>query len=894
MAIEGDSTRVASVDYTVGFYRIARVTRPPFAFEWNSALAPDGNTSVRMVARDAFGKTVASQESAVWLQNYGNHATESTGTLDRMLAGAAPLRLEAFDAGAFPAYWQVFIDGEQAALRFTDQAGRNDNAIEQSLDTTRYPNGRSEFHLMVHSNNFGRRVEGDGNKNFRAMMTRTVEIGNGRIYMEPVANYLHVYLTPGGDEIELGCSRLLTDGSREPCRAPQYLSANPRVARVSFDGWVAPVSNGFTTVTLTEQNRRTTVFVWVRDRHEIPHFQGDGRMGHDYDPDASRFLIAPFGLEPAMLRANRTLAEEVRKAGVNTLFRGIYQNVNSLNETLDQWRNSHDRAVQADYDFARDNGYGILAAGDDICRRIGVEAYRTLNWRFGREAVQHATRKFLENKVAVGVDVIDEASALWGTHPSPAGRIGERDSFVSIDCRESVCRVDWPTILLRDFHDVPSEGSPFALVGDSRLETPAGTVYRIQRLTAAGFEFTPARPITARFTVQTSPNLEYLWFARPDTCEGSPCRPPVPNQALARIREWIKEAVPLPLSWPALGISLPHVQNNWMGAGSISDYASHFWDTNQQRVTYSWGKGVRETVNSMLTAYFDRQPFMQLERPQLMLVSGAGPAYLKRSAAGSAAFDPPTDELLFAGNRPDAVAAGMMAAAAVGSAGVRIYQFETPEAFRARRDAGPGSAYQTGIHPEVSEVANWRAMAYTASVLRGPAAPFLLGRAISSPAYGRNIVTAARETSRGRMLLIVNGWDAPRRLRVDFRGFHLGYGYARYRVSHTGVATSAGKPSDGETIDLEGGETVMYLFPAADDIGFLEQAEVAAEPEEGVRTLVRYGYLYEDAVEAFGEAVECGERCRIDVDRTVGEVFVQVVRVDADGRIVEAGTPKRL
>jgi len=893
LAVRGDAARVATVDYYLGNYRIARVSRPPFEFEWNSALAADGNSALRMAARDPLGRVVAEDEAPVWLQNYGNHAAENSGALDGVLKGTVPLSFEAFDGEAFPAYWQLFIDGEQAALRFTDQAGRHDNSLSQFLDTTRYPNGRHEIHLMVHSNNFGRRMEGDGNRNFRAMLTRTVTIDNGRTYMEPVANYLHVYLSPGGSEVDLGCMRLMTDGSREPCRAPQYASANPRVARVSADGWVAPVASGFTTITVTEDNRRSTAYVWVRDRHEIPHFLGDGRMGLDYEADSSRFLVAPIGLEPSMLRADRRLAEEVRRAGVNTLFRGIYQNVNSLNESLDQWRGGYDRAIQPDFDFARDNGYWILGAGDDICRRIGVEAYRTLNWRFGRDAVQHAVRKFVENKVAVGIEMVDEGSALWGAHPAPAGRVGERNSFQSIDCRETVCRVDWPTILLRDFHDVPSEGSPFALTGDPRLETPAGTVYRIQRLTAAGFEFTPARPVTGTFNAQTAPNLEYLWFARPDACDGAPCRPPVPNQALARIREWIKEAVSLPLSWPALGISLPHVQNNWMGTGSISDYASHFWDTNQQRVTYTWGKGIRETVNSMLTAYFDRQPFMQLDRPQLMLISGAGAAYRKGSPAGSALFDPPSDELLYAGNRPEAVAAGMMAAAAVGNAGVRIYQFETPVAHGLRRNSGPGPAFQTGIHPEVSEVANWRAMAYAAAVLRGPAARFLLGRAISSPAYGRNIVTAAREAPEGRLLMIVNGWDGPRRLRVDFRGYHLGYGYVRYRVGAAGLATDAGPPADGETVDLEAGETALYLFPAADDIVFAEQVEVAAGGGEGSRSLVRYGYLYEDALDG-ARFFECEDTCRVTVDRSLGDVFLQTVQLDTAGRIVEAGAVRTL
>src|SRR5439155_12205430 len=134
------------------------------------------------------------------------------------------------------------------------------------------------------------------------------------------------------------------------------------------------------------------------------------------------------------------------------------------------------------------------------------------------------------------------------------------------------------------------------------------------------------------------------------------------------------------------------------------------------------------------------------------------------------------------GSVPKAVTAGMMAAAAAGTAGVRLYQFETPADYEGQRSQGPGGGgIQTGADPRHAEVNNWRAMGYAASILTRTLQPYILGKRISSPAQGRNIVTAARQGPDAKMLMIVNSWDAARRIRVDFRPYDAGFGFTRYR-----------------------------------------------------------------------------------------------------------------
>jgi len=858
-----------AVDYSLGNQRLGRTASAPFSLRWNSASQPDGTSRVRMQAYDFMGRLLASDEVAVVLRNFAN-AASVTGLSDTRMSGTVPLTLNATDSRYFPAYWMMFIDGEQTALRFTDQAGVRTNRVTESLDTTKFPNGRSEFHFMFHSNTFGQ--PSVQNYSFRGMVTRTVEFDNGRVVMEIAPDYQHIYLRPG-ETVSVGCWRQYTNLDRDRCPGPRYTVADPAVASIAADGSLTARAAGFTTVTVSDGAKSAQAYVWVAATGAVPNF--------------GAFLVAPFALEPQHLRDASMLAE-ARRAGVNTVGRGIYLNPLSLETPIEKFRADFDGVVMPDVEFARANGFRLLGSGDDICRRIGVEAWRTLNWRHGQQAVQYAIQRLASTGIVAGIEMVDEASALWGLHPVPAGRIGEPRSFVSISCLREICRVNWPDILNNEFHDPVSNGTAFALTGVPALETPPGTVYRIQNLRADGFDFAPGRRsgiIGQTFTAANSPALTYHWFAKADTCGGVPCNPPVPNDALQRISSWARSAASIPLSWPALGISLPFVQRNWMGKGSLSDYASHFWDSNQQRVTYIHGKGVRENVNSMLSAFYGRQPLMQLDRPQMLLQGINGPAYIKRTAAGVVGYTPPTDEFLHPGNQPRAIAAGIYAAAAAGAAGVRLYQFETPANTKARA-GGVGAGHQTGAGPSNGEVANWRAMSYAANVLTKVLQPYLLGSAITSPGLGRNIVTGARSSPAGRMLSVTNAWDGARTLRFDLRPYALGGEYAVYRVSETGIQTAAGTRLD-EEVNLGPGETAVYVFPSTGTAG-LETVEFApAGLASGSKAALRYGYVYGDHAELFGGAVDCTLPCPVKIDRRIGDVYYQLTVVNSAGNIIQ-------
>jgi hypothetical protein len=62
------------------------------------------------------------------------------------------------------------------------------------------------------------------------------------------------------------------------------------------------------------------------------------------------------------------------------------------------------------------------------------------------------------------------------------------------------------------------------------------------------------------------------------------------------------------------------------------------------------------------------------------------------------------------------------------------------------------------------------------------------------------------------MLMVVNANDWERTLFVDFTPYASGSNISRYLIDYNGTQTSALSTSSGESIDLKGGETAVYLF----------------------------------------------------------------------------------
>lgn len=202
-----------------------------------------------------------------------------------------------------------------------------------------------------------------------------------------------------------------------------------------------------------------------------------------------------------------------------------------------------------------------------------------------------------------------------------------------------------------------------------------------------------------------------------------------------------------------------------------------------------------------------------LDRPQLLLSSISGPFYTKETL-GASTYTPPEDGLYLPGVNDGTVTSLIMTAAALGAAGVRLYQFDTAQNQAGRKSAPLGSVFQSGASPEGDPIAQeiWQAMSSATVALTGVLQPYVLGAALSSPAMGRNVVTAARTSAGGTLLMVINDNDWDRTLFVDLTPYSNGSPITRYLINYDGTQSSVLAATSGELIHLNGGETVAYLF----------------------------------------------------------------------------------
>src|SRR5262249_17296586 len=158
--------------------------------------------------------------------------------------------------------------------------------------------------------------------------------------------------------------------------------------------------------------KSTTIAVWVLQNTNIPHFTGNGQIVNRYIPQESLFVVAPFVLQPSDLQSDPSLVTETRKAAVNTLYSGFYPNLvrNSLTTTWNDWLTYYTSEFLSRFQWAAQNGFHMLTMGDDGFRNIGTDAWPTLNWPFGRQAIQYAVSSLARTGAAISIEGIDEAS----------------------------------------------------------------------------------------------------------------------------------------------------------------------------------------------------------------------------------------------------------------------------------------------------------------------------------------------------------------------------------------------------------------------------------------------------------------------------------------------------
>jgi hypothetical protein len=269
------------------------------------------------------------------------------------------------------------------------------------------------------------------------------------------------------------------------------------------------------------------------------------------------------------------------------------------------------------------------------------------------------------------------------------------------------------------------------------------------------------------------------------------------------------------ITWPQVGIATNADWSNWDGPNGAADYVTHYWDSLVNGHTYNWSTGIQERNFYMRKFFSDHQPYIMLDRPQLMLKGVEGAYYVKQSG-NDPYYNPLTDSIIQPGDIGPATSSGIMTAAALGAAGVRLYTWEDPNGTSKRAAYANGTWLQTGVNPITQEheiTANWNAISSAGNAIK-ILTPYLLAEPLNSPAYGRNIVSAVRQGTGGRMLLIVNDDDFKRTMPVDFTPFAYNGGAITKYLVGADLLTSKMLSSSAlaDTVTLDGGESVAYVF----------------------------------------------------------------------------------
>ena len=282
----------------------------------------------------------------------------------------------------------------------------------------------------------------------------------------------------------------------------------------------------------------------------------------------------------------------------------------------------------------------------------------------------------------------------------------------------------------------------------------------------------------------------------------------------------------VPISWPLGGETPPADYLSWMGPNSVSDYASHYWISYNERPAYAWSLGVQEGSYWMTQEFYSRQQYLMLDRPQLLEISMAGPTYIKETA-GAAYYSPPLDQLQYPATLGPAAVSEMMTAAALGVAGERLYVFEHPSQEASRASTPVGSAMSTGSNPVSSDRVmsdTWAGIENGARALTQVLTPFLFQLESDSPGFGANIVTTVRRGEAGNLLLIVNNNDWARELTVDLTSYGSISNAYRYVVGAYGTQLTKLHGEAEDDISLGPGQSVAYLFPSDEGLEAIDNA----------------------------------------------------------------------
>jgi hypothetical protein len=182
-------------------------------------------------------------------------------------------------------------------------------------------------------------------------------------------------------------------------------------------------------------------------------------------------------------------------------------------------------------------------------------------------------------------------------------------------------------------------------------------------------------------------------------------------------------------------------------------------------------------------------------------------------------YHPGISQLLSAAVDPPTVSAGIMYAAEKGMAGTRVYNFASNvDEDHTLNQCFTGDAagnVQPGANPIYNgpdSVARWQAVSNAFNLI-AEIEPYLLQPKLNSPDYGPNMVTGARTSSVGNMLMMTNWQETSADEAINLAEYNPSGGTGTmYRM--TATSFTQGTVSGLSTqVTFGPGETIVFTFP---------------------------------------------------------------------------------
>ena len=173
------------------------------------------------------------------------------------------------------------------------------------------------------------------------------------------------------------------------------------------------------------------------------------------------------------------------------------------------------------------------------------------------------------------------------------------------------------------------------------------------------------------------------------------------------------------------------------------------------------------------------------------------------------------------GVTPDLVAANIMYAAEMGAAGVRVYAFGGDVDRNQGIDACfTGCGVQDNANPFYNgsdAQARWQGMSNAFNLIH-EIEPYLLQPKLDAPNYGPTMITSARTSNYGTLLMLTEFADSPQVVNVDLSPYNPSGGAGTMYIMTGEQLDHQSVSGTSKQITFSPGETVAFTFPAANQI----------------------------------------------------------------------------